>query len=114
MHMTQLLAFSGPRAGQDAEYNRWIDDVHIPEMLDRLDVLTAARRFALSPLHAALSSSPASPYLTVYDLIGGPSTLAAGIEQLRTVSRTMTGSRSIDPRSVDQRLYRPMPGGATR
>jgi hypothetical protein len=93
-----LMALNGAKAGEEAEFERWYDDVHIPEIL-AVPGFTAARRFrivdtnvqgsggwtnvslyeietddlpaALAALHATISpSSPAIDSATSARLIG--------------------------------------------
>ena len=42
----RLIVFTQPAAGQEAEYNRWYDEVHLGDVLE-VDGFVAAQRFAL-------------------------------------------------------------------
>lgn len=54
-----------PVAGQDAEYNEWYTEVHIPDVL-KLDGVTAARRYKLAQMDP--SQDGHSPYLALYEI----------------------------------------------
>ena len=43
----RLIVFTQPAAGQEAEYNRWYDEVHLGDVLE-VDGFVAAQRFALA------------------------------------------------------------------
>ena len=73
--------------GQDAEFNRWLDEHHIPEVL-RTEGFLSAQRFELPPSEAA--NPNARRYMHLYeietdDLEATKARLAAGRE-----SRTPT------------------------
>jgi hypothetical protein len=65
-----LAVYSRPAtAEQDDEYNRWYDDVHIPQVLARVPGVKAAARYRLSPTQMAESERPPDrPYLTLYEI----------------------------------------------
>ncbi|OBI17580.1 DUF4286 family protein [Mycobacterium sp. E2497] len=73
MDKNVFLVFTNPIEGQDAAFNTWYDNVHVPEVLDIPGVL-AARRYSLAeitmPDDAELPSlpAPAHRYLAVYEL----------------------------------------------
>ncbi|MCH2172685.1 DUF4286 family protein [Myxococcota bacterium] len=54
------------KAGQEAEFNKWYDEVHIPEVLG-LGVFTAAQRFRMSDSQAMDQSHQ---YLALYEFEG--------------------------------------------
>jgi hypothetical protein len=60
-----LLAFSNPAEGHKEEFNRWYDEVHVPELL-AIPGVVSAQRFELPTPEGA--PSPAHAYLAVYKL----------------------------------------------
>jgi hypothetical protein len=65
-----LAVYSQPATGeQEDEYNTWYDDVHIPQILERIPDVRTARRYRLSPTQ--IVSPPECPphrYLTIYEI----------------------------------------------
>jgi hypothetical protein len=60
-----FVVFTEPVEGQDAEYNEWYSDVHIPDVL-KLDGITAARRFKLASMTPGQEGHPS--YLALYEI----------------------------------------------
>jgi hypothetical protein len=54
-------------AADDAEFNRWYDEVHIPQ-ISGLPGFLAARRFKASDFQALPDVVPDHGYLTIYEL----------------------------------------------
>jgi len=78
---TYLIVQTSPVEGHEAEYNRWYEDVHIPEVLD-LPGFVAARRFKLSDAQRSSETLPHNTYLVIYEL-----TIDAG-EALDRITQT--------------------------
>jgi len=59
-----MLVMSNSKPEIEDEFNEWYSNVHIVELVDRLDVFEAAQRFVLSGVHRA----PDTPfkYLALY------------------------------------------------
>jgi hypothetical protein len=69
MKTALLLAYVQPASPADeAEFNRWYDDVHIPQLVDRVPGVVSARRFQYSDDQFEGAPVPANPYLTLYEL----------------------------------------------
>ena len=72
-----FVVYTQPSAGQDAEYNEWYDNRHVPDV-EALPGVLSARRFRLAPMEPAQSGHP--PYLALYELeIDDVSTVPASI-----------------------------------
>jgi hypothetical protein len=58
-----VLALNGPKDGEgnDAQFNQWYDEVHLPE-LRAVDGVVAARRFK------ALGDQAPNPYFAAYEI----------------------------------------------
>lgn len=86
---TYLIAFTSPLPGKEAEYNRWYDEVHLPEVTAIPGILSG-RRFKLTE---AQMGPPLHPhrYMVMYEIENGQ---AAAV--LQRISEAMPGMR-IDP-----------------
>ena len=74
-----LLAFTNPVPGREAEFERWYDEHHVPDMLAVPGVMTA-QRFRLSD--ATGQGDPGWSYLAFYELdTDDPDTLMAEIRR---------------------------------
>lgn len=58
-----ILALNGPTAAgeSETEYNRWYDEVHLPELL-AVDAVVSARRFR------TVQSNTPYPYVATYEI----------------------------------------------
>jgi hypothetical protein len=70
-----LVVISNPTEGQEDEYNRWYDAVHIPEALT-VPGFRAARRFRIDD-DVQPGNTFGTRYLTVYDIDVDTATAAA-------------------------------------
>jgi hypothetical protein len=68
---TYLIVQSSPVAGREDDYNRWYENVHIPEVLG-LPGFVAAQRFRLSDLQRRSETVPLNTYLVIYELAIDP------------------------------------------
>ena len=66
MPKTVLLVFSDATEGQDAEYNSWYEDIHLPDVL-KIPSMAAAQRFRLQPAPADAAQFPWT-YLSLYEI----------------------------------------------
>jgi len=70
MQQAVFLVFTHPASSDvEDEFNRWYDDVHLPEV-SRVPGFVSARRFQLSPAQRSASVLPRAPYLAIYELEG--------------------------------------------
>jgi hypothetical protein len=60
-----LLAFTNPVAGREAEFNRWYDEQHVPDLL-AVPGFVSAQRFALTD--ATGQDKAGWSYLAFYEL----------------------------------------------
>jgi hypothetical protein len=87
-----MVVRSGPAEGREDEYNRWYDEVHVPEIL-AVPGFVGARRFrALDGDH----------YLTVYDLEAEDITVPVAEFRARSAAGETTHSDALrtDPPPV--------------
>jgi hypothetical protein len=61
-----LMALTNPTADADAEYNRWYNDVHLPDVL-RIPGIVRARRYRLADQQHIETDLPWK-YLAIYEL----------------------------------------------
>jgi hypothetical protein len=72
------------------EYNRWYDEVHLPQVL-AIDGFESARRYA--PI------DDDGPYITEFELSGDPKAAIAAVVAAGTDGRlTMSDAMQLDPR----------------
>jgi hypothetical protein len=80
METTSLLVYTNPTPGQDAAFNDWYDNTHVPQIL-ALPMVVSAQRFRLGPTGVdgaaagSLTDSSAElahAYLAVYEVTGDP------------------------------------------
>jgi len=57
-----MVVESNPTPGDDAEYNKWYDEIHIPEVC-AIPGITGGRRYASDP-----AAPGERPYLAIYDM----------------------------------------------
>ncbi len=60
----QMVVMSDPVEGREAQYNRWYEDVHLPELL-ALEGICSARRLRCS---RTLGERDAYAYLVIYEI----------------------------------------------
>jgi hypothetical protein len=86
-----LLALNGPTDGEgdEARYNRWYDEVHIPDLL-ALDGVTSARRYKV------VRGSVPWPYVAAYEIETDdlPALMQAMTDEPRPFDPTFDRSRS--------------------
>ena len=66
MHKSILLVYTDIDAEHEEEFNRWYDEVHLPDLL-QIEGFLAAQRYKLQG-PAPRNQQPASQYLAVYEL----------------------------------------------
>lgn len=66
MHQSILLVYTDIDPEHEEAFNRWYDEVHLPDLL-QIDGFLAARRYKLSG-PSPRNQQPASQYLALYEL----------------------------------------------
>jgi hypothetical protein len=88
-----MIVFTNSAPGRDAEFNRWYDEIHVPEVLAG-GPFVGCQRFKLSS--AQLEAEVPHRYMAIYEFEGDP---AAAKEALLKASGTMNMSDSMrDPK----------------
>jgi hypothetical protein len=85
-----LLVFSNPAEGAEDEYNRWYNDVHLPEVV-QTDGFVSAQRFKLDD---GASGVVAQRYLAIYEVDTDDVELAK--KTLAEAAGTYQMSKAID------------------
>ena len=86
-----LLVSSDALEGQEKDYHRWYDDVHLPDVLEVPGFVRAQRFVAAPSVHGEL---PAHRFLAVYEL--ETDDLPGALAALRTAARSMELSPAFD------------------
>jgi hypothetical protein len=108
-----FLVFSNPVEGQEAEYNRWYNNDHGPDVL-AIPGFVSGRRFVLADLQLRAVPRKMPRYLILYRIVtADPAGVRAEIER-----RAKTGLTRMSPTITDVKMYtylafRPPHTGAT-
>lgn len=108
-----LVAQVGPTsAEQEDEFNRWYDEVHIPQVLERIDGVVTARRFRMLDVASGIPADPpVHRYLSVYELdtedLDGFSARLFGAMQDGTLD--MSPALDLTAKTPVVRFYEPIP-----
>jgi len=109
-----FLVFSNPVDGQEAEYNRWYNNEHGPDVL-AIPGFVSGQRFVLSDLQLRAVPRKMPRYLILYRIVTvDPAGVRTEIER-----RARTGLTRMSPTITDVKMYtylafRPPHAGATR
>lgn len=95
-----LLVASAAVDGQEDEYHRWYDEVHLPDVLSVPGFVRATRYAAVPSVHGEL---PALPFLAVYEV--ETDDLAGTLAALRSAARDMELSPAFDRQSSTQLAF---------
>jgi hypothetical protein len=109
-----LVAYVQHRSdGEEAEFNRWYDQVHIPQVVDRIPGVVSGRRYKLSTTQLVSDDdTPEHRYLTLYEL--DTDDLAETAKRLGDAGTdgTLDMSDTIDATSAPiLHFYTPTPDG---
>ena len=80
MARSVLLVFTNATDGDDAEFNRWYDEVHLKEVLETPGFV-AAERFELSGTQMTEGEQP-HRYLAIYEIEGDPAAASKALMEL--------------------------------
>jgi hypothetical protein len=101
MKQYKLLVYSNPTEGNEDAYNRWYNEVHIPDVL-KVPGFKAASRMRVSPLTA---EGARHNYCAIYEFesddVGATLAALSG----RAASGEMTMSDTIDLKTVEMRAW---------
>lgn len=84
------LVFTQPVEGQDAEFNRWFNEQHLPEVLQAKG-FTKAQRFRVTPV-LNTDDDLLTPYLSLYEIEGD---VDETLKDLKRISPQLTKSDTL-------------------
>jgi hypothetical protein len=96
------IVFAQPVAGQDAEFNRWYDDDHMPAM-GKVPGFTGGRRMALVDRGGTNHIAPA-PYIAMFDIKTRDD--QAVFAAFKAAAKSMTSSPTMDRPKTRGYTYR--------
>lgn len=100
-----LFVFSSPVAGKEAEFNKWYDEQHGPDVTS-VPGFVSGQRYELAPLQMR-GGSPALPkYLIVYKIVAPDLAKVYAEVNRRAQSGETRMSNSVDVKSFVNRTYR--------
>ncbi|WP_159235368.1 DUF4286 family protein [Mycolicibacterium vanbaalenii] len=107
----RFVVLSNPIEGEDDKFNKWYDEVHVPEVLEVPGVV-AAQRYALAGLDVLGEDLPTQPpppthrYLVIYELDREPQAVMAQFVE-RMSSGELSLSETLDLSTVSFNCWTP-------
>jgi hypothetical protein len=102
MSKYMMVVQSKALAGRDADFNKWYDSQHLPEICS-LPGVKSGRRFEATPISMG---TPGLQYLALYELdVDDPGSLMAEMAK-RSAEGTMSSSDALDKESAVLWLYK--------
>lgn len=102
-----FVVLTNPTPGQDAEFNRWYNEQHIPDVLNAAGFV-CAQRFRLSDTQMNPNAEKTHKYLALYEI--ETNDLAASLKDLQSRGGTpdMIMSDAIDLKGANARIFEPV------
>jgi hypothetical protein len=100
-----LMAFSNPRPGTDAAFNKWYDEIHLQEIL-AVKGYVSAQRFYVSDAQMVGRAGPAHKYLTIYEI--ETDDLQQTLADLNEAARHMYVDPSVDRGNALAGVFHPI------
>lgn len=102
----KLVVLSEPTIGQEDEYNRWYNEVHLADVV-RVPGFVSAQRFKL---HTPVSGQFPHRYLSIYEIdCESPEPVLAGLGAAAS-GGAMTMSTALNVESAIAGLFEPISG----
>jgi hypothetical protein len=100
-----FVVLTNPTAGKEAEYNKWYNEQHIPDVLN-VPSFVAAQRFRLA--EAQMSDTNPHRYLALYEI--ETDDLPSALKELkaRVGTADMVMSDAIDLKGVGAFIFEPV------
>jgi hypothetical protein len=105
MTTTHFIVFSNPVEGEEDEYNRWYDDVHLPDVV-AVDGVVAGQRYEHVPVESEGGARPTHRYLAIYELDGDPNTVLKTFTE-QVASGQMPLSEGMDMTTIAMAMWQP-------
>jgi hypothetical protein len=93
------LVYTNPVEGREDEYNRWYDEVHIPDLLQIAGGFSSAQRFRIADEQRAGASVSPYGYLCIYEIDGDVEATFAAIDEADRQGRIRKSPALSDMRS---------------
>jgi hypothetical protein len=102
-----LVVFTNPTTGNEAEFNRWYNEQHIPDVLNAAGFV-CAQRFKLSDTQMGPNIDKSHQYLALYEI--ETDDIKASLKDLQSRAGTadMVMSDAIDLKGANARLFEPV------
>ncbi|MES3000971.1 MAG: hypothetical protein V4787_09775 [Pseudomonadota bacterium] len=110
MRHYKLLVLANAKDGEEGEFHRWYDQVHVPEMF-AVPELLGIERFELAPAQRTPGPHP-HRFLAVYDF--ATDDLQATLQGWAAKSAAMTKPSAVDPDSRVVLVMQPISPRVTR
>jgi hypothetical protein len=88
------VVFTRPVDGREAEFDKWYDEVHLPDVVS-VPGVRAAQRYTLGPERRDQSLQPEFRHLAVYEVDGDPEVVFPEITR-RIAAGEMVLSEALD------------------
>lgn len=99
----QMMVFSTPRAGMEEEYNKWYEEVHIPDLLS-IPGMKSCTRFR----GQSVAGQPAEfAYCAVYEIDGDFDAIMREMQARAADGRSQL-SPAIDPAATKVTVWEPL------
>ncbi|MFI6753805.1 hypothetical protein ACIBF4_02195 [Rhodococcus coprophilus] len=105
-----LLAYVQPTSPtEEAEFNRWYDEVHIPQLVARVPGVHAARRYRYAADQFEGATPPSNRYLTLYEIDANDvaGTIAEISKALSDGSLELTAALDTETSPAVMHVYQP-------
>ena len=102
-----FVVLTNPTPGNDAEYNRWYNEQHIPDVLNASGFV-CAQRFKLAETQMSPKVDKSHQYLALYEI--ETDDIAASLKDMQARGGTpdMIMSDAIDLKSANPRIFEPI------
>lgn len=102
-----FVVLTNPTPGKDAEYNRWYNEQHIPDVLNAAGFV-CAQRFRLAETQNGPRTDQTHKYLALYEI--ETDDLPASLKDLASRGGTpdMIMSDAIDLKGANARIFEPV------
>lgn len=100
-----FLVFNSPAAGKEAEYNRWYNEQHAPDVVS-VPGFVSAQRFVYNELQLREVALKKPGYLVVYKIVTDDLPVVLAEVKRLVVSGETRISNALDPASGQMLIYR--------
>jgi hypothetical protein len=102
-----FVVMTNATTGKDAEFNRWYNEQHIPDVLN-VPGIVCAQRFRLADTQMGGDTNKPQKYLALYEIETDDLPAVLKDMQSRGGTADMIMSDAIDLKTVDARIFSPV------